>query len=810
MGMLTEESGTSGNASNAAESPWRDTTRSVAERVGALLDRMSLEEKVAQLYAVWVGIDPHGDDVAPHQHELVDPDLEISTLIRAGLGQLTRPFGTAPVDPTQGAKALARLQEDIVAANRWGIPALVHEECLTGFMTAGATVFPTPLAWGATFDPEIVERMAANIGEAMRSAGVHQGLAPVLDVVRDPRWGRTEEAIGEDPYLVGTIGTAYVRGLEAAGVVTTLKHFVGYSASRAARNFGPVSAGPRELADVLLPPFEMAVHEGGARSIMHSYAAIDGVPTVADRRLLTGLLRDEWGFTGTVVSDYNGVSFLELLHRVADSPAAAAALTLAAGVDVELPSVRCYREPLLAAVRAGDVPEELVDRAARRVLEQKCQLGLLDQDWSALPPVLEEDSGADVDLDPPSGRELARTLAERSAVLLTNDGTLPIAAGARVAVVGPTADDPAAMMGCYSFPNHLPATSSDGAGVTIPTLLDALRSEFGSASLDYAPGCGVDNDDRSGFAAAVAAAERADICVAVLGDRSGLFGRGTSGEGCDAAHLGLPGVQGEFLEALLGTGTPVVLVLLTGRPYALGRYADRLAAIVQGFFPGEEGGPALAAVLSGRVNPSGRLPVSVARHPHGTPGTYLEPVLGMHTDVSTVDPTPLYPFGHGLSYTSFEWTELRVNGADAGSVTTSTDGEVTVSVTVHNTGPRAGADVVQLYLHDPVAQVTRPVVQLIGYQRVHLAPGEQRAVTFRVPADLTSFTGLEGYRIVEPGEVELRVCGSATDVRHTASVTLTGPERRVDHTRRFFAETVITPAAAAGTDAGTTATEAGA
>jgi beta-xylosidase len=800
MRMLTEESGISDNKSGTAEPPWRDPTRPVSERADVLLSELSLEEKIAQLYSVWVGIDPDDEDVAPHQHQLANPDLDVGSLIRSGLGQLTRPFGTAPVDPTQGAKALARLQEDIVAANRWGIPAIVHEECLTGFMTAGATVFPTPLAWGATFDPELVERMARYIGVAMRSAGVHQGLAPVLDVARDPRWGRTEETIGEDPYLVGTIGTAYVRGLEGAGIVATLKHFVGYSASRGARNLGPVSAGPRELADVLLPPFEMAIHTGGARSVMQSYSAIDGVPSAADRSLLTELLRESWNFTGTVVSDYYGVSFLELLHGVAAAPADAAALALAAGVDVELPSVRCYGEPLLSAVRSGAVPEQLVDRAARRVLEQKFELGLLDPDWSALPPVLREGSGADLDLDPPSGRELARTLAERAAVLLANDGTLPLATGARVAVVGPTAHDPAAMMGCYAFPNHHSGTAADVPGVRIPTLLDALRSEFGTEFVEYAPGSDVDTDDRSRFAAAADAAARADVCIAVLGDRSGLFGRGTSGEGCDVAHLGLPGVQGELLDALLTTGTPVVLVLLTGRPYAMGRYHDRLAAIVQGFFPGEEGGPALAAVLSGRVNPSGRLPVSVPRSADGTPGPYLEPILGRHTDLSTVDPTPLYPFGHGRSYTSFEWTDLRVNGATGGSAPVPTDGAVAVSLTVRNTGSRAGADVVQLYLHDPLASVARPVVQLVGYLRIDLDPGEQREVTFRVPADLTSFTGLSGLRSVEPGELELRVCRSATDVWRAARVTLTGPERRVDHTRRLVTEAVAA-APAAGREA---------
>lgn len=781
---------------------WRDPSAPVAERVAALLAQMTLEEKVAQLYGVWAGVDPDGDDVAPHQHDFVDTSLDFATLTRHGLGQLTRPFGTAPVDPTDGAKALARLQDDIVAGNRFGIPALVHEECLTGFMTWQATIFPTPLAWAASFNPELVGQMAAEIGAGMRAVGVHQGLAPVLDVTRDPRWGRTEETMGEDPYLVSTMGAAYVRGLQSTGVIATLKHFVGYSASTAGRNFGPVAAGPRELADVLLPPFELAVREG-AGSVMHSYAAVDGVPVAASGALLTELLRDTWGFTGTVVADYFGVAFLELLHGVAGSKAEAAGTALAAGIDVELPTVHCYGEPLLEAVRAGTIPESLIDRAVTRVLRQKCELGLLDPDWTALPPALrepdpaegEEATGPTIDLDPPAARQLARQLAEESVVLLANDaGALPLAATGRVAVVGPLADDIAAMLGCYTFPahvwrNHAEANADNPLplGVEIPTLLTSLRQELPEAQITHAAGCEIDGEARDGFDAAVALARDADVVVAVVGDRAGLFGRGTSGEGCDSTDLNLPGVQEALVEALADTGTPVVLVVMSGRPYALGRLADRVAAVVQAFFPGQEGGPAVAGVLSGRVVPTGRLPVSVPRLAGGQPTTYLAPKLGHRTDVSNIDPTPLYPFGHGLSYTTFAWDDLRCGGEPASEtpVTVATDGAVTVSVRVTNTGDRAGAEVVQLYLHDPVAQVTRPVVRLIGYARVPLEPGQSRRVEFRVHADLAAFTGLEGRRVVEPGALELRLARSCADTDHICRVELVGPERFVDHRRHL-------------------------
>jgi beta-xylosidase len=686
---------------------------------------------------VWLGQSTSDDEVAPFQHELVDDDLDWPELIKNGLGQLTRPFGSAPVDPAEGAERLVRLQQEVMAAGRFGIPAVVHEECLSGFMAHGATIYPTSLAWGAAWDPALVERIAATVGTCMREVGVHQGLAPVLDVTRDVRWGRTEETIGEDPHLVTAIGTAYVRGMRSAGIIPTLKHFVGYSASRGARNFGPVAAGPREVADVLLPPFLAAVKEG-AESVMHSYADVDGVPPAADHALLTGLLRERWGFEGTVVSDYFAVTFIEKQHGLAADAGGAAALALTAGVDVELPQVRCFGTPLLDAVLAGTVPESVVDAAVTRVLRQKCVLGMLDPGWQPTAP-------STVDLDPPEARALARRVAEESVILLSNDGVLPLRDGVKVALVGAQADTDAAMLGCYTFPRHIPSAPD---GVPIPTLRSALPHAV------YAEG----GDE------AVAAARDADVCVVALGDESGLFGRGTSGEGTDATDLRIPGQ--ELLDAVLETGTPVVLVLLTGRPYALGGYADRCAAIVQAFFPGEEGGPAVANVLTGLVTPSGRLPVSVPADPYASPSPYLGAPLTRLNGSSSVDPTPAFPFGHGLSYTSFEWTDITGDG-------------LAVGVTVTNTGDRDGAEVVQLYLHDPVAQVARPVQKLIGFAKVWLAPGESRRVEFDVPPEATAFTGLAGTRIVEPGDVELWLGASSADVRHVQPARVEGPVREI-------------------------------
>jgi beta-glucosidase len=764
---------------------------SVSPRVSELVAGMTLEEKLAQLVGLWEGRGGAGEggDVAPMQDAMQADGVGFETFAAHGLGQLTRPFGTAPVDPAAGALALAARQRWLVEHTRLGIPALVHEECLTGLAAWKATTFPAPPSWGASFDPALVEEMGAAIGESMRSLGVHQGLAPVLDVVRDARWGRVEECISEDPYVVGTVAAAYVRGVQSTGVVATLKHFVGYSASRAGRNLAPVHAGPREVADVLLPPFEMAVLDAGVDSVMNSYAEIDGLPVAADAGLLTGLLRDRWGFTGTVVSDYFSVAFLQTLHKVAGDLGDAAAQAIAAGIDVELPTGNAFLEPLAQQVRSGALPEAVVDRAVERVLHQKARLGLLDRQ----PQDYADVDVASIDLDPPAHRAIAARLAEESVVLLSNDGTLPLAppsrvAPSRVAVVGPNAHDTAALFGCYSFLNHVLALH-DGVepGLEIASVLDALRAELPATAITHARGSGVDTDDTSGFAEAVAAAQDADLCVAVVGDRAGLFGRGTSGEGCDADSLDLPGVQRALVEELLATGTPVVLVLLTGRPYAIGWALDRCAAVVQAFFPGQEGAAAVAGVLSGRINPSGRLPVSMPRSVGAQPYSYLHPPLGGASSVSNLDTAPVRPFGHGLSYTTFTHTDLRIAEHQV-----PTDGAIVASCRVTNTGDRAGADVVQLYAGDPVASVTRPVVQLLGYARVHLEPGQSAVVELDVPTHRLAFSDRRMVRIVEPGAVQLFVGPSCADPVLTAEVELTGPVHEISTADRRVVRVEVT------------------
>lgn len=756
---------------------WKNSQLSAEERADALLEEMDLHAKIHQLGSFWARNEDNevpapepgaeGHEVAPMENAFAVDAPSWEESIDGGLGHITRVWGTDPLEMSEGAAKLVRMQNEVRANNAFGIPAIVHEECLTGFTAYRATVYPAAIAWGAAWNPGLIEEMATRIGSDMAAVGVHEGLSPLLDVVRDYRWGRVEETCGEDPYLVGSIGTAYVKGLQSTGVMATLKHFVAYPASRGGRNHAPVSMGPRELEDVMLPPFEMAVREGGVACVMNSYSDIDGVPAAASKHLLTEVLRERWGFDGAVVSDYWAVRFLQKMHRVAADTVEAGALALRAGLDVELPETTCYLG-LAEAVERGLITEEEITRAARRVLIQKAKLGLLDEDWE---PRADETR----DLDSAGNRELARRLAEESVILLDNNGILPLAGSPKAAVIGPVWEDVRSFMGCYAFPNHVLARSPElGTGLDIETLPEALGRILDPATV-FVTGTGFMSGTDEEIAQAVEAAKNAELAILTLGDIAGMFGEGTSGEGCDVADLDLPGRQGELLDAVLDTGTPVVLLLVTGRPYALGRYAKRCAAVVEAFMPGVEGAGAIAGVLSGEVNPSGRLPIAIPNTPGGQPGTYLQPPLGWESEgISNIDPRPAYPFGHGISYTSFDYSDPRVSEEAIGL-----DGTVEYSLTVTNTGDRAGAEVVQMYASDPVAEVVQPLKRLIGFTKVELDAGESARVTFTISADMFSFTGIDMQRVVQSGQILLSAGRSSEDRLDPISITLGGGGRRV-------------------------------
>ena len=761
-------------------------------RARDLLARMTFDEKAAQLHALWLILSEDGEH-RPRQDDFTggsDP-AAVKRALRHGLGQISRPLGSHGVEPRQGVRALNRLQKFLCEETRLGVPALSHEECLVGLMARGATLFPSALAYGSTWNPELIERVAQAIGREARSVGCHQGLAPVLDVSRDVRWGRTEETFGEDPYLVGVLGTRFVRGLQGQerDLLATLKHFAGHSWSEGARNHGPVHLGWRELNDVFLLPFEMAVKQGRAGSVMPAYHDIDNESCHASRRLLTELLRGEWGFEGLVVADYVGISLLYQHHNLAAGPAEAAALAFRAGLDIELPADDCAAH-LRDAVRQGLIAMPALDAIVKRVLAEKFRLGLFER------PYVDD---AAVELQSPPTVELAREVARQAIVVLENDGLLPLEPGdgRRIALIGPTADDPLALLCGYSFPVHLILNDAGESAAQVVTPRAAFERAF-PGRVTYARGCALIEERRYGspvfpgdvekstrleqasplsrrtdlIPEAVACAQSADVAVVCVGDLAGLFQTGTVGEGSDADSLDLPGVQQELLAAVVATGTPVVVVLTSGRPYNLGGLEERVAAFVMAFAGGQEGGPALVDVLTGAAPPSGRLTVSVPRNVGAVPYYYNHKMKSAGTPVARHFGSR-YPFGHGLAYTRFEYADLEL---DAPRVP-ATRGEVRVRFSLRNAGTRAGVAVPQLYVRDLLASMVRPVKELKAFARVELAPGETARVAFAVPTDMLAFTGPDGRRLVEPGEFELQVGASSADIRLRATVTVTGAAR---------------------------------
>lgn len=777
--------------------PWNDPELAVEKRVNSLLEVMNLHEKVSQLTSIWIGATTEGQEVAPQQNEMMDY-VDFNKAVDGGIGQVTRPYGTAPVSAKKGARRLSQIQREIVKSNRFGIPAFVHEECLSGFTAYGATTYPIPLSWGASFNPELIENMAKAIGSTMHELGVHQGLSPLMDVTRDLRWGRCEETIGEDPYLVGSIGTAYVKGLQKSGIVATLKHFAGYSASKGGKNHSPSQISTRELFDVFLPPFEMAISEGHAQSVMPAYTAIDGVPCSENRALLTDVLRKDMGFDGTVVSDYFAIIQLAVNQHTASDPTEAARLAFMAGMDVELPGMKCFDEDFEHLIESGDVPIEMVNAAVGRVLRQKIEYGLMDEDWNPDPHVLRADMSMQksVDLDPPENRALARHVAEESVILLKNDGVLPLDANSpkRIAIIGPAANDYRPFLGCYSFEMHVRANHPEcEPGIRIPTVLDRIRDEFPLASISYAQGTsilahneGAYPDEKEQINEAAALAASSDVAIVVVGDIAGLFGAGTTGEGSDDCDLHLAGHQQELVQAVEATNTPVVLVLLTGKPRILSEIEPGASAILQGFYLGEEGAEAVTKVISGAVNPSGKLPVSVPLVSGLQPSTYWVAPIERNEHVTDVDSSALFPFGFGLSYTSWALSDVCW-----GATRMKTDGSLDVEMTLTNTGEHAGAQVLQLYVEDDITSVVRPIKFLAGYCKLHLDPGASKRIHCHLSSDVLSFVGKDYRRIVEPGTIQLVLGFDSEEVQAQHTVQVTGPVREVGSKRDFAAEITV-------------------
>ena len=770
---------------------YRDASLTIPARVADLLGQMTLDEKLAQLYSYWL-------------RDLLETDRSLSTrkmeqLLGLGIGQITRVGGSSVFDPVSCARAANVLQRFLVTNTRLGIPAIIHEECCSGYMALGGTVFPQMIGLAGTFQPELAEKMTDAIRAQMRAVGAHQGLSPVLDVARDPRWGRLEETFGEDPTLISQFGMAYVRGLQGnnlrdGGVMATAKHFIGHSLSQGGMNCAPVHMGVRELWDIYIPPFQAVIRDAGLHTMMNSYPELDGELVAASRAILTDLLRGELGFDGLVVSDYEAVLMIHDYHHVAPDRSSAAALALRAGIDVELPTPDCYRQPLKQAIETGRVEMELVDAAVSRHLQKKFELGLFED------PYVNEGRASEV-FETPSQRQLARQIACQSMVLLANDGILPLKKNVgTLAVIGPNADSARNLVGAYSYasqlelmlsrvPHDSPLAGIDPASlapqaVKVPTILQALRQAAPTANILYARGCDNLNADRSGFDEAVQVARAADVVLLVLGDRSGLLPDCTAGETRDSVDLRLPGVQDELARAVCATGQPVIVVLVNGRPLVIPELAEKASAILEAWLPGEAGAAAVADVIFGDVDPGGRLPVTFPRHVGQVPIFYNQKPSGgkshWYEDYVSVACSPMYPFGYGLSYTTFKYADLSLSTrqVEAG-------GTVDVSLTIQNTGSLAGDEVVQLYTCDEYACVPRPVKELKGFARLSLQSGETRRLTFHLPVNQLAFYDEEMKLVVEAGTIRVMLGASSADIRCEDGFEILGAQKTPIQDRLF-------------------------
>lgn len=759
-----------------AGAPYWNPALPVSQRVDDLLQRMTLEEKVAQMISTWLkkgDIQGADDSFDPAKASAKYPD---------GIGFFTRPSDrkgagspreTPPRSIEQSVAYVNALQTWARERTRLGIPILTHEESLHGLATRDATSFPIPIGLASTWNPDLVREANALIAGEVRARGVHQVLSPVVDVARDPRWGRIEETFGEDPFLVGEMGVAAVEGLQGTGkdpvlkpgkVLATLKHMTGHGQPESGTNIGPASIGERTLRESFFPPFKQVIDRTAIDAVMASYNEIDGIPSHSNVWLLDTVLRKEWGYQGTVVSDYFAIEEMVSRHKLAADVPAAAKMALDAGVDIDFPDGVSFGT-LLQQVKDGKVSQAQIDQAVRRILTMKFNVGLFEQPFATDLKAAQASNG-------PAGIALARKAAEQSLVLLKNDGTLPLALNASgtsgnrkptIAVIGPNADV-ARLGGYYGIPRK---TVSPLAGI------HALVGN--RATIVSAPGVSVTkNDDwwadkveladpvenRRMIAAAVEAAKGADTILLFIGDTEQTSREGWADDHLgDRADLDLVGEQNELFAALKALGKPIVAVLVNGRPPSYPAVAEGANAILETWYAGEQQGNAIADALFGRVNPGGKLPVTVARDVGQVPVFYnAKPSARRGYLFSEV--TPLYPFGYGLSYTSFAL------GAPTLSAATIRPGQgVTVSVPVTNSGKVAGDEVVQVYLRDDVSSVTRPVKELVGFQRVTLKPGETRQVDIAIRPDAFGLWDRDMKWIVEPGTFTLMAGANSRDLK---------------------------------------------
>ncbi len=744
----------------ACGAPASRAADAIDARVEALLARMSLEEKLGQMNMPCLYVSRMGKDIPAKQEN--SRRFTAGTMVDGlgpGGGFFTLTNRILHNGPRQQAEFFNELQKIAVEKTRLGIPLLQTEEGTHGVMASGHTVFPEGPGIGSMWDMDLVREIYAAAAAEARSVGIHQLFTIVIEPNRDPRMGRNEETYSEDPWLCSRIAEAAVRGAQGDNiaardkVVAGLCHYPGQSMPIGGLERGGMEISERVLREVLLPPWVAGIKGAGALGVMATYPAINGVPVHTSDRILTSLLRNELGFRGLVMSEGGGIAQI-VKQRVAADEKEAGQLAVKAGVDVGVSFEDAYMKDLAASVREGNVPMALIDRAVRRILRQKMALGLFEN------PYVDPDRAVAV-VHRREHQELALRAARESIVLLKNqDALLPLKRDIRtIAVIGPNADDEGNQLGDYTSEKLLQE---------ITTVLEGIRAKAPGTEVRYAKGCEVVGNDRSNFPAAVTAARGADVAIVVVGENDVLKRDGTNGENRDVASLDLTGVQEDLIRAVYETGTPTVVVLVNGRPLSTRWTAEHVPAIVEAWLPGEKGGHAVADVLFGDWNPSGRLAITVPRHSGQLPLTYhLSAMRGDWTDGKLnirkyvdMDGGPLFPFGHGLSYTTFEYRNLGITPQASSAA-----GIIDISVEVRNTGSRDGAETVQLYVRDLGASVTRPVQELKGFEKIRLKRGESRVVRFRLtPGDL-AFLDRDLKPVIEPGAFEVMIGASAEDIR---------------------------------------------
>jgi beta-glucosidase-like glycosyl hydrolase len=747
--------------------PYRDAKLPVDQRVADLLSRMTLEEKIAQLEGAWENKQFFHDP----QELFVDENGKFlperaAALMKNGLGEISRPSENR--DPRAMAEYTNTVQKWMRENTRLGIPVIFHDECLHGHVAPKATSYPQAIALASTWDPSLLHEVFTATAAEARARGVQQCLAPVLDLARDPRWGRTEETYGEDPYLVSRLGVAAITGYQGTGpgidkahVMATAKHFAVHGQPEGGTNVGPANYSERTIREYWLKPFEAAVKEAHVATVMPSYNEIDGIPSHSNKHLLLDILRQEWGFQGLITSDYFGPTELRTVHHIVATEDEAGRLAFESGVDVELPFNQAYGS-LIDQVKAGKVAEAAVDRSVSRVLTAKFMAGLFDD------PYVSPDYAEKI-TNNAEHQQLALKAAHEAIILLKNqDNLLPLAKNKykRIAVIGPNAAE--LHLGGYS--------NQPGRGVSV---LQAIKTKLGaSAEVLYSLGCKITesnpdwdadkvvvgdpalNAKRIEEAAKVAAT--ADVVILALGGNEQ-----TSREAWAVNHPGdrdsldLLGNQDDLVKAVLATGKPTIVFLQHGRPNSINFIAEHVPAILDGWYLGQEGGTAIADVLFGDYNPAGRLPITVPRSTGQLPDYYYQkPSAKREYLGSTV--LPLFPFGWGLSYSTFKYANVRATPDSIG-----TQGQTTVSVDATNSGAIRGDEVVQLYIRDDISSVTRPVKELRGFRRITLNPGETKTVEFTLGPDELSFLNRDMHRVVEPGTFTIMVGGNSIDLTST-------------------------------------------